>query len=186
MFVRRFLTAALIACGIVVGSAPGRAAPDSQQPELLKAAYLYNFAKFIEWPADSFADDSAPMALCVLGTGPFSSVLAQTLRGKTVQGRPVVIKQLDEVQDADACHILFIATSERERTAQILERLEGSAVLMVGETEGFARLGGSINFVTERNKLRFEINVDAAKRAELRISSRLLGLARVVTDEQYD
>ncbi len=177
---RRLMATAVIGCVVVANSVATRAALTSRQEYGLKAAFLYNFAKFIDWPADSFADDGSPLIFGVLGSDPFGSALDKTLQGKTVRGRSLVIRRFREVEDVRACHILFVGRSEGKRLAQTLESLQGSAVVTVGETKGFARVGGIINFFTEQDKLRFEINVEAAEREGLKISAHLLNLARVL------
>ena len=174
------MATAVVGCVVAASSVPTGAALTSRQEYRLKAAYLYNFAKFIDWPSDSFPDDASPIILGVLGSDPFGSALDKTLRGKTVRGRSLVLRRFPDVEDAQNCHILFVGRSERGRLAQTLERFHGSAVVTVGETEEFVRVGGIINFFTERDRLRFEINVEAAERAGLSISSMLLNLARVV------
>ncbi len=142
----------------------------------IKAAFLYNFAKFVEWPAEAFEDDDATLILGVFGDDPFGAAL-QSLSGKTVRGRRLTIKRFDSLLDLDQCHILFITSSTQEQQQKALESLQGSNVLTVGEMQRFAQMGGIINFVIRNNKLRFEINLDAGKRAGLMISSQLLKLA---------
>lgn len=150
----------------------------------IKAAFLYNFAKFVEWPADTFADPHAPIVLGIMGEDPFGSVLDKMVLSKTVNGRGLVIKRLKPGPDLRNCHILFISSSEKKHLAQILESLKGSSVLTVGETDRFVQSGGVVNFILEENKVRFEINVDATARARLKISSKLLALARIIVDER--
>ncbi len=152
----------------------------------VKAAFLYNFAKFVEWPADALSDSAAPIVVGVIGEEQFSEVLAQTVAGKTVNGRELVIRRGKVGQDLRNCQLLFISSSERKYLPQILGSLRGSSVLTVGETEPFARLGGVINFFVVEKNVRFEVNVDAATRARLRISSKLLALARIVADERRE
>jgi hypothetical protein len=120
------------------------------------------------------------MSLCVLGEDPFGIDLDKTLNGKQVNGRELLIKRFKGVYGLDVCQVLFISSSEKHRLAQVIARLKHSSILTVGETEQFTRLGGIINFTVEGNKVRFEINVDAARRAGLKISSRLLQVAKVV------
>ena len=142
----------------------------------IKAAFLYNFAKFVEWPPEAFEDNDSVLILGVFGDDPFGAAL-QSLRGKTVRGRSLTIKRFDSLLDLDQCHILFITSSAQQQQQKALESLEGSNVLTVGEIQRFAEMGGIINFVVRNNKLRFEINLDAGKRAGLMISSQLLKLA---------
>ena len=146
----------------------------------IKAAFLYNFAKFIEWPAEAFTESCAPLIVGVIGNDPFGSALDQTMSGKTINGRPLIIKRLKWGQNLRTCQILFISSSERKRLAQLFESLKGATVLTVSETEQFCQQGGIINFLIEDNKVRFEINATAATGAQLKISSKLLALAKTV------
>lgn len=149
----------------------------------MKAAFLYNFAKFVEWPAGTFATERAPIVIGVLGDDPLGAALEQAVQGKTVNGRALVVKRLKTLP-LPVCHILFITASERKRASQFIEGLLGQPVLTVGETEQFAQSGGLVNFFIEDNKVRFEINVDNAERSRIKISAKLLSLARVVRDSK--
>jgi hypothetical protein len=140
----------------------------------IKAGYLYNFVKYVDWP--SYGDT---ITIGVLGGNPFGSALAP-LNGKIVKGRRLIIKELDSVREAQNCQVIFVSSSERQRLPQIFENLRSARVLTVGETEGFANGGGIINFIEENNKVHFEINADAARRTGLTISSELLKLAKLV------
>lgn len=146
----------------------------------IKAAFLYNFAKFVEWPADRFAEESDPLILCVIGEDPFGNILDETIKGKNIRGRELEIIRLKEVDDLKSCHFLYISTSEQRSLPQIIESIGKASVLTVGEMQDFAELGGIINLITRGNKVRFKINVDVANQAGLKISSRLLRLATVV------
>lgn len=150
----------------------------------VKAAFLYNFARFVEWTPKAFHDVNSPFAFCVLGEDPFGPDLERTISGKTVNAREIVVRRLKGIPGLENCHILFIGTSESGRITQVLHALKNTAVLTVGETEGFLRGGGIISFFVEDNKIRFEINVDNAERSGLKISSRLLKLAKVIKDER--
>jgi len=152
----------------------------SMPEDEIKAAFLFSFAKFIEWPA-RVGDDA--LVMVVLARDSFASTLERTVRGKTVNGRPLIVKRLAKPQEARGCHVVFIGGGDQTRSRPILDALPVVGVLTVGEAEQFAVRGGVITFVKDANRLRFEINVDAAGRAGLRISSRLLQLARVVHDE---
>jgi hypothetical protein len=149
----------------------------------IKAAFLYNFARFIDWPASAFADDSTKMVVGILGEDPFGEDLDQTIQGKKVGGRGLAIKRFRRLEELEPIQILFISSSEKKHLTHILEALQGMSVLTVSEVDGFAQRGVVINFFLENRKIRFEINVDAAKRAGLRISSKLLRLARVVQED---
>jgi hypothetical protein len=170
----------IVAC-IVAGNAPSAEAPREYQ---IKAAFLHNFAKFVEWPPDPRTNARDPILLCIAGNDPFGKTLDQTILGKTANGHPFVIQRFRREKDARGCQILFTSSSDPTYIRSLLAVLKGSSVLTVGETEGFLRLGGIINFTLEKNKVRFEINVDAAERERLKISSKLLRVAKVVRDEQ--
>ncbi len=151
----------------------------------VKAVFLLNFAKFVEWPNNSPGDAHDPASLCIVGDDPFGAILNQTVRGKAVNGHELAVKRFKRGEDARGCQIVFISSSETKRLHGILESLKGTSVLTVGETEGFAQRGGIINFVLEDNRVHFEVNVEAAERAGLRISSKLLSLAKIVKDEGH-
>jgi hypothetical protein len=146
----------------------------------VKAAFLYNFAKFVEWPPSSFPDASTPLRICVYGQDPFGQELRDITNGKTVNGRRLEVSNVTDLQQSRACHILFIAASEKGQMKHLLEGLRGTDVLTVGDTKGFAAQGGMINFVLENNRVQFEVSRKAAEQAGLKISSRLLSVAKVV------
>lgn len=181
---RKLVAVAGIGLGAVLGpvrSVSGDGAERSLEYPV-KAAFLVNFAKFAEWPAGSLQAEASAVSICVLGRDPFGELLEKTVAGRSVGGRPIVIQRHSDVDGARACHVLFIASSESDRLALILDRLAGQPVLTVGESGGFARRGGVIGLVVEDNLARFEVNLHAAKRKGLLLSSKLLGVARVVED----
>jgi hypothetical protein len=149
----------------------------------VKAAFLYNFAKFVEWPAGSFVDDNSPIILCIIGHDPFGELL-NALRDKVIDGRRFLIKRISSVEALEECHILFISSSERRNLSQILQIVKNKSVLTVGDTNGFAQSGVVINIIPAERRLGFEINVEAAQRAQLKISSQLLKLARIVKGKE--
>jgi YfiR/HmsC-like len=148
----------------------------------VKAAFLYNFAKFIDWPDGSFAGSRAPFSICVLGADPFGSTLDSALREKTIGSHPVTLARLRDAAQARRCQMVFVSSSESRRLSEIEDRLRGASVLLVGDFPGFASAGGALQFIIEDNRVRFLINTDAAQRAGLRLSSKLLSVARVVHD----
>jgi hypothetical protein len=162
-------------------------AAKAQSPPLtesqIKAGFLFNFTKFVEWPPGAFADSGVPIVLGIMGNNPVTELLIETAAGKTVNGRAVIVQQFKDGQDPRTCHILFVSSSQEKHVSQILERLKGSPILTVGETSGFARFGGMINFIVEGNKVRLEINLDATARARLKISAKVIAVARLVTGE---
>lgn len=148
----------------------------------VKAGFVFNFAKFVEWPVNAFPEAGAPVVVGVLGDDAFARLLEQTLKGKSIQGRPCLVKQFQELPGVDACHLLYIGAAEKKRLPAVLAAVKGANVVTVGDLDGFARSGGVINLYREQNSLRFEINVDAAARARLKIHPKLLQLAKIVRD----
>src|SRR5262245_51662077 len=168
---------------LLVLSASVRQERDAPEYEI-KAAFLYNFATFVEWPSTAFVDEESAFLVGVLGKDPFGSTLEEAFQGKTVGKRQIVVRRFDQLADFQTCHLLFVSKSEREQAPKILEFLKGVPTLKVADFPGFAAMGGCINFFVEgKRKVRFEINPEAAKRGNLRISSKLLRLARVVQDK---
>lgn len=148
----------------------------------LKAAFLFNFAKFVQWPPSSFATPQSQFGICVLGDDPFGKSIDDMLRGKTIGEHRVVVTRCKNLAEIAHCQIVFISSSERKRLPEILTALRGTSTLAVGETGGFAASGGVIQFTLEDQHVHFIINVDAAEHAGLQISSKLLALAKVVRD----
>ena len=148
----------------------------------VKAAFLYNFAKFVEWPSGTFGSSSSTLQICVFGQETLTSDLTQIISGKTVNGHPLEVKQVARLQEMQGCHVVFAAVTDRTQIKSILEGLRGSSVLTVGDTSGFAEQGGMINFVLDHDHVQFEVNAKAAEEAGLHISSRLLSVAKVVIE----
>jgi len=144
----------------------------------LKAAFLYNFAKFVDWPPSAYSSATAPFVIGLIGQNPFGNELERTVTNKMIAGHAFVVKQLKSLSEAARCQILFISTSERKRLPDILKAVRGQSVLTVSELDRFLQAGGMIQFIMEGNRVRFEINDAAARQAGLRISSKLLGVAR--------
>jgi hypothetical protein len=145
----------------------------------VKAFFLYNFARYVEWPAQSFKSPTDPIVICILGQNPFGGSLDEAIRGRQVDGRPFAVRQLADVPAPGACHILFVNSPERKRFRAGAQRIGGTGVLTVGEAQEFAPGGGVINFKLDGGKVRFEIDVEAAAREHLHISSKLLSLAQI-------
>lgn len=146
----------------------------------VKAAFLFNFTQFVGWPTNAFSGTDAPFTIGVLGDNPFGDFLKETVRGEKAGGHQIVVKHCQQANDAGDCQILFISASESKRLKSVLAALKGRKILTVGDTEGFAKNGGVIRLVTEQNKIRFQINLEAAKAAGLTVSSKLLRLAEIV------
>lgn len=151
----------------------------TQREYEIKAAYLYNFINYIDWPENAFPAPGGTITVGVVGQSPFAPAL-EVLNGKQIKGRTVALKQITDTKDLDQCQIVFINSSEKARLPELLAKLKDLRVLTVSEIDGFAEQGGIINFISEHNKVRFEINPDAAHRLGLNISSELLKLAKLV------
>jgi hypothetical protein len=146
----------------------------------IKAAFLYNFSKFIEWPADARPAPGLPIRICILGVNPFGPEMERTIAGKRVDGHPIEAVDLRTLAQARTCQILFLALAESSKLRQALNATAGHGVLVVGEHRGLAEQGAAINFVVDEDRVRFDINARAASSAHLKISSKLLALARKV------
>lgn len=163
-----FVTAGLL------GGRPAHAAPTAQQVE---AVFLFYFSQFVDWPPRAFADEHSPIVIGVLGDDPFDGALDQAVAGEQVNGRPIVVRRLRTVEDATACHILYISPSDAEQLPQILGALKGRSVLTVSDLNRFTQTGGMIGFVLIDQHVRLRINAAAAQSAGLTLSSKLLRAA---------
>ena len=170
------LVGALLVGGVM--DAPAQSVPPKEYQ--VKAAFLYNFAQFVEWPPVVFPEVQSPLVIGVLGDDPFGGYLDDLVREEKVNGRPLVVQRYHTIVEIKTCHVLFICQSEIDQLEQILAGLKGRNILTVGDGERFASRGGMIRFVTEQNRIRLRINVEAAKVANLTISSKLLRLAEIV------
>lgn len=159
-------------------SAPAGAEGDRPSLDDVEAAYLYNFGRFVRWPAGTA---QGPLLICIAGQDAFEHTMARLVAGEQVNGRPLAVKSLDHVQDAGTCSILFVGGSERQLTDGYLEATSGRAVLTVGDAPDFLLRGGIIQFVLESDHVRFAVNLDAANRSGLALSSELLKVAVRVT-----
>lgn len=172
----------LFACAALMsalGSVSGLAAQQPRANEYeVKAAYLYNFGRFVAWP--STATTGSDFVVCVLGADPFGQILDKTVAGARVQDKPVAVRRIPKYEADTRCHILFIGASEEEHLAAILATIGNAPVLTVGETPGFAEHGGMLGFSVEGNRVRFAINMAVAQAAGLVPSSELLRVATTV------
>jgi hypothetical protein len=181
------LMIAMVMCLSLVCQVRAQNADSSDSSEyLIKAGFIYNFAKLVDWPASSFAQPDSPIVIAILGTDPFGTIIDRTVGGKKIGSHPFVVKRLKGGADFRDCQILFVSSSEYAHMDEILRAARGLPILTIGETPGFANHGGIINLTLEDDKVRFEVNVDAAKQANLNISSRLLALARIVPQTAVD
>lgn len=170
---------------VFAGILPALCAPAQVLDEYqVKAAFLYNFAKFVEWPANAFKGARDPILVCVLGHNPFGNALEDTIRGKSIEGRTLAYRHVSDAESASACQILFIGSEENKHFRALLESLKPMGILTVGEARGFAAGGGVINFKLDDGRVRFEINVGAAEHEQLHISAKLLNLAQIVKSDK--
>jgi len=171
--------AVLLTCGFEASAQNAESSDSSEY--LIKAGFIYNFAKLVEWPGSAFPQPGNPIVIGVLGNDSFADVLDHVVDGKKIDSHSFSVKRLKwkEVKECN-CHILFIAAQESAHSDEIIQFVKTTSVLTIAETPGFAKRGGIINFTLQDNKVRFDANVDAAKQAGLIISSRLLSLARIV------
>ena len=178
-FNRRNMTCrlALLALAAALGNLPAET-PVADEYQV-KAAFLFNFPKFVEWPTEAFKGPGDPITICVFGQNPFGTALEDVVRNKTVANRAFVVRDVVNAQQASKCQIVFVAASERKRYRPLLEELRGRSILTVGETDDFTVNGGIINFKLKDARVRIEIDAGAAELAKLHISSKLLSLAEV-------
>lgn len=146
----------------------------------IKAAFLYNFLKFIDWPSEALPETSETITVCVISDDPVPAEALESIKGKTVKGKRLAIRQVADIRVVVDCHVLFVPASGARNLAQVMPGAQQTSLLTVGEMDRFLQTGGIINFVTERNKIRFEINLDNAQRARLKLASQLISLGKVV------
>lgn len=158
------------------------ALPRAQVTEYqLKAVFLFNFVQFVEWPAESFAAGDSPIVVGVLGTDPFGALLDELENEAPVKGRSIVVRRFARVEEVDVCHLLFVNINDPERLQTVLAALKNRATLTVGDAAAFLDKGGMIQFVSQDERIRLRINLDAATAAGLTLSSKLLRPAQVIT-----
>jgi hypothetical protein len=152
----------------------------AQSEEEIKAAFLFNFARYVEWPENAFASSATPVSICMFASEGFSGVVSQIVSGKNVGDRPVAVSILEDLSLTGDCHILYLDSASELSSQALIEGLSETHVFTVSDRRGFAEEGGVANFFRLGDRIRFEINPSAAERAGLKISSRLLRLAKVV------
>ena len=146
----------------------------------IKAAFLYNIPKFVEWPADRFADPEAPIVIGVFSDGALRQQLETIVKERKINGRAVVIRQVSSAEEIKSAHLLFVRAEDDQKFAALGQAVRGSPVLTAGESPAFASAGGMFNFVLAGDRVRFEINMAAAERAQLKVSAQLQKLAMAI------
>lgn len=172
---------AALALGSLIALLPRAPARCAQAGEYeLKAVFLFNFSQFVDWPDSAFESAESPFVIGVLGEDPFGPILDAVVEGESVRGRPMAVRRYRSTKEIEDCHILFISRSERQALDQILADLESRSILTVGDLEGFGSRGGMITLVSRTQRIRLQINLEAARRVNLAISSKLLRPAEIV------
>jgi hypothetical protein len=146
----------------------------------VKAAFLINFPKYVEWPADAFAETNSPIVIAVKSETEVAREIEKVVAGRTVSGRDIVLKRLAADEETGPCHIRFVSAGEQQRSPNLLATLKGGSILTVGESDSFLERGGIINLARRNEKIALEVNLPAADQARITISSKLLSVARVV------
>jgi len=170
---------ALLSLWLRCGQVEAEQAPAPREYEV-KAAFLFNFTRFVQWPATAFASTNSPFVIGVVGDDPFGADLDDIVRGEIAHGHPLIVKRFGDDEDLSRCHLLFISRSKKEGLDLLLRRLAGQPVLTVGDTGGSAERGVMVNLLLVEGSIKMEINPKAAAEAGLQISSRLLSLAKIV------
>ena len=173
--------AVLLVAASVVAPLSGKESDQPVQVSRVTAAFLYNFAKFTEWPADRLGAGET-LSMCVVGDFPVADALEMTIKGRSVEGHPLAVQLLKADGPLRTCHLVFVGGSESKRSAEILQTLRGASVLSVGDAPSFAEIGGVAQLILENDRMRFAVNVSAAQTARLQMSSKLLSLATIVRD----
>jgi len=173
-FIKTLVPAAALAVSL------GFAAETVTKEYQLKAAFIYNFTKFVDWPVQRSGSKDRPFTIGVFGKNPFGDELNKLAQGRSVNGRSMVIKNITSTNEAVSVDLLFVSSGQEESLGKFLITIQGEGVLTIGESKSFAEYGGIINFVTEADKIRFEINLDEAERGGLKLRAQLLKLAKNV------
>jgi len=173
-----FTVASMVLLGILAAMAQPADDDDKAFTEYeVKAAFLINFAKYVEWPDKAFPEPDSPFKIGVMGPDPFGDTLERLTDNQELNGRKITVERSDDVKKLTGCQIVFLSGPDRKTTSAELEALKELPVLTVGEQAGFAERGGTVNFVLVETKVKFEINVASANHTELKVSPRLLKLA---------
>jgi hypothetical protein len=177
IFKRTWWIVGLVVAGVL---SPLRADAPSREYQL-KAAFIYNFAQFVEWPDKAFAKPDSPIVITVLGENPFGNLLDQITRGKQIRGHDIVVHYVQSPAKIGQTHILFVGAPHNQNPGEALRGLSG--VLTIADTDSFTANGGMIRFFSEENKLRFEINTKSTDKAGIKVSAKLLQLAKLYKDD---
>ena len=176
----RLIVAVLLCLSMALGASAQSPDSGASSEYLIKAGFIYNFAQLVQWPPAAFSQADSPIVIGILGTDPFGEIIDRVVQNKKLDGRSLLVKRLKRGAPLKDCNILFVGSSEAAHLDEVLQSTKNVPILTIGEMPGFAVRGGIINLTVEGNKVRFEVNIEAAKQANLNISSRLLALARII------
>lgn len=179
---RRVLIAALVPMLAMSG---GWAPAQSRTIDEVMAAFIYQFTNYVEWPDNAFESETSPLNICIVGNKKMYEHLAKLTDGKKFNNRPIELRQFEAVDEVKACHLLFVSSDVLEET-ETMPAAHELITLTIGDSKSFTRKGGVIRLFESQSKVRIEINIDAARRGEFKISSKLLALAEIVHDENGD
>jgi uncharacterized protein DUF4154 len=160
------------------------AQPASTREYQIKAAFIFNFTQFVEWPPQCFPAEKSPAIIGILGTDPFGKYLEETVSGESINNHPLLIKHFNTVDEITNCHVLFIGMTDKNKIKPIIEKLKGKNVLTISEANGFPKLGGMIRIYTKSDKINIQINLEATKGEDLVVSSKLLKIAEIVKTDK--
>jgi hypothetical protein len=180
-----FSLGTLVACLVLLGTRPAGAQAVRASVTEVQAVFLFNFAQFVDWPAEAFPEPQSPLVIGILGKDPFGDFLDATVRGETVRGRTFRVDRYRRIEDVKTCHILFISRSEAKRLDTILAALKDKPVLTVSNSDDFEQSGGIIRFVLDKSRIRLSIDLEAAQAARLTFSSKLLRSAAIVPSSSH-
>lgn len=181
---KNFAVALSILPIFVLLSAPAFCQSEENVEYKIKAAYILNFLRFMEWPDSVFAEATSPLIVGVLGTDPFGAILDKTVESEKINGHPIVIERFSSWDDLGQCHALFISTSEKKSVNKIIRAVGELPVLTISDSEHFSEQGGGITFYIDDQKVRFEINIEALRKADIKASSKLLRLAKIFNPDE--
>jgi hypothetical protein len=171
----------LLALMLVMTAMPNRVFAEGVEEYRVKAAFLYNFAKFVDWPQEAFASPRSPVVVCIFGEDPFGGAV-EPLLGKAVGERQLSVKRSKRLEEIPGCQIVFVSSSEKDRLQAVFQAARSAQSLTVSDIDDFAQLGGMIGMLSSEGKIRFRVNVKAAKASGIQISSKLLKLADSVIE----
>lgn len=176
LFIKGTIVLIMVLCSI---SASSNDEKPSQLEYQVKATLIYNFAKFINWPSESFLTETDPIVVGIVGKDPFGKILDETFVGQTVHGRTIKVNRVKDLKELRVSHILFISLSEAERFKEILDSIQGTSIVTISDIPDFERQGGMIGLFLRENRVRFSINIDAADFAHVKVNSQLLKISQV-------